>query len=70
MTVVGVLVGLVGGWFWPPLFVMPAAYAVAVVLAALVVGRQLGVVSRLLVVYPVMHMAWGVGFLAGRPADS
>jgi hypothetical protein len=64
--VAGVLAGLVGGWFWPPLFAMPAAYAVAVVLAALAVGRRPGAVARLLVVYPVMHMAWGVGFLAGR----
>jgi hypothetical protein len=45
---------------------MPAAYAVAVVLAALAVGRRPGAAARLLVVYPVMHMAWGVGFLAGR----
>ena len=69
VTVAGVLAGLVGGWFWPPLFVMPAAYAAAVVLAALAVGRRPGAVARLLVVYPVMHMAWGVGFLAGRQAD-
>ena len=70
VTVAGVPVGLVGGWFWSPLFVMPAAYAAAVVLAALAVGRRPGAVARLLVVYPVMHMAWGVGFLVGRPVDS
>jgi hypothetical protein len=40
-----------------------------VVLAALAVGRRPGAAARLLVVYPVMHMAWGVGFLAGRQTD-
>lgn len=66
-TVLGVVAGLVGGWFWTPLFAMPAAYAAAVVVAAAVVGRTPGRLARLCAVYPTMHLAWGVGFLVGRP---
>jgi len=69
-TVLGVVAGLVGGWFWPPLFVMPAAYAVAVVAAAMAVGRSPVVVARLCVVYPTMHLSWGEGFLVGRPQEA
>ncbi|MBC8194291.1 MAG: glycosyltransferase family 2 protein [Acidimicrobiia bacterium] len=70
LTLLGVLAGLIGGWFWPPLFVMPAAYAVAVVAAAIVVGRSPVVAARLCVVYPTMHLSWGEGFLVGRPQEA
>ena len=67
VTVLGVVAGLVGGWFWPPLFTMPAAYAVAVFAAAAVAGRGPVSALRLCAVYPTMHLSWGVGFLVGSP---
>ncbi len=70
VTVLGVVVGLVGGWCWSPLFAMPAAYAATVVVVAVVVGRSPGRVARLGAVYPTMHLSWGVGFLVGRPQAS
>ena len=70
VTVLGVVVGLVGGWCWSPLFAIPAAYGAAVVVAAVVVGRSPGPMARLCAVYPTMHLSWGVGFLVGRPQAS
>ena len=40
---------------------------VAVLSASLAVGRRPATVLRLLVVYPTLHLSWGVGFLAGPP---
>jgi GT2 family glycosyltransferase len=69
-AVMGVVAGLVGGWLWPPLFLMPVVYAAAVLAASVVVGRSPGRMARLCVVYPTMHLSWGVGFIAGRPTRS
>ena len=66
-AVMGVVAGLVGGWLWPPLFLMPVVYAAAVLAASVVVGRSPGRMARLCVVYPTMHLSWGVGFIVGRP---
>tara|TARA_B100000315_G_scaffold53833_1_gene48164 strand:- start:525 stop:1538 length:1014 start_codon:yes stop_codon:yes gene_type:complete len=66
-TVVGVVAGLVGGWFWPTLFLLPAAYVAAVMVSAVSVGRGPVSTLRLCVIYPTMHFSWGVGFIAGRP---
>ena len=55
---------------WLPIaLVVPGIYALAVVAASMVTGRRhgLGAVARLLVVFPTMHMAWGLGFLLARP---
>jgi hypothetical protein len=44
--------------------VIPAAYAAAAALATLTARAPMAVTRRLLVVYPVMHLSWGTGFLA------
>jgi len=49
---------------------MPVVYAAAVLAASVVVGRSPGRMARLCVVYPTMHLSWGVGFIAGRPTRS
>jgi len=67
VTLVGVVAGLVGGWFWPPLFLLPGVYVAALVAAAVAVGAGPGSVARLVAVYPTMHLSWGMGFIAGRP---
>ena len=67
VATLGVAVGLVAGAWWPPALAVPAAYLVAVLSASLAVGRRPATVLRLLVVYPTLHLSWGVGFLAGPP---
>jgi len=64
-TTVAVVVGLVVGICWPPALVAPAGYATTVVVGSAVVGRGPATVARLMVVYPTMHLSWGVGFLWG-----
>jgi succinoglycan biosynthesis protein ExoA len=46
---------------------IPAAYAVAVVGAAVVTGRSRRETARLALIFPTMHLSWGIGFLADRP---
>ncbi len=67
VAVLGVVAGLVAGAWWPPALAVPAAYGAAVVVASACAARSPGMALRLLVVYPTMHGAWGVGFLAGPP---
>ncbi len=64
-TVLGVTVGLIGGWLWPPLLLLPGTYAAAVAVAAVMVGRRPGRIARLFAIYPTMHLSWGAGFLLG-----
>ena len=65
VVLAGATVGVAGGWFWAPLFLLPLTYATAVVVASVVVGRRLGRAVRLLGVFPVIHLAWAAGFLVG-----
>jgi succinoglycan biosynthesis protein ExoA len=60
--VAGVVVGVVG--FWPG-YVLPLGYLAAVVYGAVIEGRGLPVRTRLAlpVVFAVMHLSWGLGFL-------
>jgi succinoglycan biosynthesis protein ExoA len=44
--------------------VVPLTYAAAVGLATASARAPWAVTRRLLVVYPVMHLSWGLGFLA------
>ena len=60
-----VAVGLLAGAWWPPALIAPAGYAAAVMISSIVVGRQPATVVRLTVVYPPMHLSWGLGFLWG-----
>ena len=64
-TTLAVTTGLLAGIWWPPALVLPLGYGAAVALGSVAVGRTPGTVLRLLVVYPTMHLSWGVGFLWG-----
>ena len=64
-TTAAVAVGLLAGAWWPPALIAPAVYAAAVMISSIVVGRQPATVVRLTVVYPTMHLSWGLGFLWG-----
>jgi succinoglycan biosynthesis protein ExoA len=65
---VGLVVGLVGLVAWPWLLLglaVPLAYAAAVLIAAVVTSRGLSPAGRaqIALVYPTMHLSWGIGFL-------
>ncbi|TWP35130.1 glycosyltransferase family 2 protein [Leekyejoonella antrihumi] len=64
----GVVVGSVGGLFWRPLWVIPAAYGAAVTTGGLAIstGQDSAVSLRVPAVLATMHMAWGWGFLTSR----
>ncbi len=66
-AVVGIVAGLLLGLIWPPAFLVPVVYAGAVAVAAILASRSLVMAWHLLAVYPTMHGAWGLGFLAGPP---
>jgi glycosyltransferase involved in cell wall biosynthesis len=70
-AVVGVALGLVGGFVWHPLWAVPAAYAVGVVVGGGVIGRHAGpkVAVRVPAVLATMHLSWGWGFLTSRPGQ-
>jgi ABC-type molybdate transport system permease subunit len=62
--VLGVLTGL--AWL-AALFVVPVAYLVGVLIASAthLGDGPVGVVVRLPLVLPTMHVAWGMGYLRG-----
>jgi glycosyltransferase involved in cell wall biosynthesis len=64
--VVGLGGSLVAAAFRPVALVVPALYAAATVGAAATTARSAREASRLAVIFPTMHLAWGTGFLAGR----
>lgn len=65
ITVVALFAGVVLGVYRRKALLVPGAYATAVTVAALTAGHRDRVVGRLLVVFPTMHVAWGLGFLLG-----
>nr|WP_083976452.1 glycosyltransferase family 2 protein [Herbidospora sakaeratensis] len=60
-----IVLGLVAGFFWPPAFVIPAGYLLAIVAGSVLTGRDLepAALLRLPVVYAAMHLSWGAGFI-------
>ena len=68
-ALVGVVVGVVGGFAWWPLWLVPAAYLVLTTVGGLTV-RDARLEPRdrwwLPLVLPTMHLAWGWGFLTSR----
>lgn len=62
-------VGLVAGTRWRPALAAPALYAATVAAETLRTGRGLSAAARTRVplTFPVMHAAWGAGFLIGPP---
>lgn len=67
VVLAGLVVGITGGLFWAPLFLLPVTYGTAVLIASLLVGRRPGRTVRLLGVFPTMHLAWAAGFLVCAP---
>src|SRR3954451_6093207 len=64
----GLVLGLIGLVAWPWLLLglgLPLAYAAAVLIAAVVTSRGLSPAARaqIALVYPTMHLSWGIGFL-------
>ena len=66
----GIAVGLAGGFYWPPLWLVPAGYLAAVTAATLPLGKGLGLSGRAFVpvALATMHMAWGAGFITSPPS--
>ena len=62
------LVGLAGAVLVPWLLVIPGVYVGATLVASIIVARgHPARALRLLLVFTLMHNAWGAGFLAGPP---
>ncbi|TPG19818.1 glycosyltransferase family 2 protein [Pedococcus bigeumensis] len=68
-ALVGVVVGLAGGFVWWPLWLGPAAYlAITTVGGLTVTDEDLRPADRLWMplVLPTMHLCWGWGFITSR----
>lgn len=52
---------------WRTALVVPLGYAAIVTMESARLARTLPQFGRLLVVYPTIHLAWGLGFIYGRP---
>ncbi len=75
VAVAGIALGLVGGVFFWPLWLVPAAYLALITAATVPLTRGLPVSSWPLVpvALATMHMSWGTGFITSPPglgADS
>lgn len=57
------------GWRWPPV-VAVGGYAVAVSAAGMAAAPRPGLAVRTTSALATMHLAWGLGFLAGPPRDA
>lgn len=69
VALLGVAVGLVGGFVWWPLWLAPAAYLALTTVGGLTVrDPRLRPRDRLWlpVILPTMHLSWGWGFLTSR----
>lgn len=67
VAVVAIAGGVVGGFFWTPLWLIPAGYAAAVTVGGVAIGaaQGAGVAARVPAVLATMHLSWGSGFLVG-----
>ena len=69
LALIGFVAGLVGGFLWWPLWLVPAAYLLLTTVGGLTVrDARLRPTDRLWlpVILPTMHLAWGWGFLTSR----
>jgi succinoglycan biosynthesis protein ExoA len=64
-----VVLALITGWWWPPALAV-GGYAVALLAAAVAAAPRPGLVVRTALALATMHLAWGLGFLAGPPRDA
>lgn len=69
LALVGNVAGLALGMRWRPALMLPALYCAAVLAESTRLGRRLPAptAARLPLTFPVMHGAWGSGFLSARP---
>ncbi|WP_017613622.1 glycosyltransferase family 2 protein [Nocardiopsis salina] len=70
VALAGNLAGLVGGFLWWPLWLVPGAYLALVIGATLPLGRGLPAASRPMIplALATMHMSWGAGFITSPPS--
>lgn len=68
VALVGIAGGLVGGFAWAPLWIVPAGYLAAVTVGGVAICAGEGVRVRALApgVLATMHLSWGWGFLTSR----
>jgi glycosyltransferase involved in cell wall biosynthesis len=66
LGLVGLILGMPLGWLTLA-FVVPAAYVLFVLIAALTIGSRDGFAAmlRFVVVVPTIHVGWGAGFIGG-----
>jgi succinoglycan biosynthesis protein ExoA len=57
-----IALGLITSIKYPIAMLLPLGYLAATLLAAAVTGRDLRQRLRLIVIYPTMHLGWGLGF--------
>lgn len=67
MLVAGLASTAVAARLWPPAAVAPMGYLAAVAVASVVAGgrRSPTIVPILALVYPILHLAYGLGFITG-----
>lgn len=67
VAVAAIAAGVVGGFAWRPLWLLPAGYAALVTAGGAWIsrGQPAGVVARMPGVLATMHLTWGAGFLRG-----
>lgn len=68
-AVVAIAVGAVGGFFWRPLWAIPAGYVAAVTVGGVAIARDQApaIAARMPSVLATMHLSWGFGFVTSRP---
>ena len=57
--------GVIFGFIWTPLFIFPAGYVSAVFFATAAKSRTAKDFMYLMIIFPVIHFSWSVGFLRG-----
>src|SRR5699024_6773524 len=70
VALAGIVLGVLGGFLWWPLWLVPAAYEALVVDAGLPLGRGLPWAARPLipVALAIMHLSWGWGLHTSPPS--
>ena len=70
VLIIGLGLSLVGSLLWPQFLLLPAFYAVALVLSGLLMLPHAGLPALgTPLVLAVMHISWGLGFLIGQTRD-
>ncbi|QVQ51158.1 glycosyltransferase [Spiractinospora alimapuensis] len=69
-ALVAIVAGAVGGFLFPPAWLVPGAYLAGILAASVPLGRGEGLRARLFipVTLATMHLTWGAGFLTSPPS--